>query len=134
MEQRFFTDEEIKISRRRQLENKVLITTSVIWILICCSIFYKDALVTMAREGEKEFDSSYEYIFDENADLYVLPEQYIESTVNKQLQAVGLMQERTHKECNFLKESSLINPPKEHLKYKQPALLRIDPNARHNQQ
>ena len=109
MDQRFFTDEEIKISRRRQLENKVFITTSVIWILICCSILYKDALVTMAREAEKEFDSSYEYIFDENADLYVLPEQYIESTENKQLESVGLMQERIDKEYKsmFLSEDSV---------------------------
>jgi hypothetical protein len=89
----FFTDEEKRISRRRQTENKILITTCVIWILTCCSIFYKEAVSSMANDKEKtELDlENYEYIFDEKMDMDSLPVQYADETRNKQLEAVSLM-------------------------------------------
>ena len=87
----FFTEEEKKIARRRHLENKILITTSIIWILICCSIFYKEAVSSMARDSAKTDLENYEYIFDEKTDLETLPAQYNEETQNKQLEAVSLM-------------------------------------------
>lgn len=89
----FFNEEEKRISQRRRLENKILITTSVTWILICCSIFYKEAVDSMARDKVKNGPDieNYEYIFDEKADLDSLPVQYGEETRNKQLEAVSLM-------------------------------------------